>query len=133
MLYKDETYKIIGACMKVHRTLVAGFLENVYSEALSIELKEHITFELEKKLIVQYEDTILKKYYRTDFFCYNSIVVELKSLKYLSNKEITITQNNFKATNQPVGLLVAFGAPSLLYKRIYNNLHPINQENQEKQ
>lgn len=133
MLYKDETYKIIGACMKVHRTLVAGFLENVYSEALSIEFeKEHITFELEKKLIVQYEDTILKKYYRTDFFCYNSIVVELKSLNYLSNKEIAITQNYLKATNQPVGLLVAFGAPSLLYKRIYNNSHPLNQENQEK-
>ena len=117
--------------MKVHKNLGAGFLENVYSEALSIELsKADIPFEREKKLNVQYEDVILKKYYKTDFFCYDSIVVELKSLKYLSNNEIAITQNYFKATNQPVGLLVSFGAPSLLYKRIYNNSHPLNQENQ---
>ncbi len=129
MLYKDETYKIIGARMKVHhRNLLPGFLENVYSEALSIEFeKEHIPFEREKKLTVQYEDTVLNKYYRSDFFCYNSIIVELKSLNYLSNKEISITQNYLKATNQPVGLLVALGAPSLLYKRIYNNSHPLNQ------
>jgi hypothetical protein len=29
MLYEQETYKIIGACMKVHRILGAGFLESV--------------------------------------------------------------------------------------------------------
>lgn len=130
MLYKDETYKIIGACMKVHRNLGPGFLENVYSEALSLEFeKEQIPFEREKKLKVQYEDTTLNKYYRADFICYNSIIVELKALKYLSNKEIAITQNYLKATNQPVGLLVAFGAPSLLYKRIYNNSHPLLSHN----
>ena len=117
--------------MTVHRNLGAGFLENVYSEALSIELtKAEIPFEKEKKLNVQYEDTMLKKFYKADFFCYNSIIVELKSLKYLSNNEVAITQNYLKATHQPVGLLVSFGAPSLLYKRIYNNSHPLNQVNQ---
>lgn len=117
--------------MKVHKNLGAGFLENVYSEALTIELvKADIPFEQEKKLNVQYEDVLLKKYYKADFYCYNSIVVELKSMSYLSNNEIAITRNYLKATNQPIGLLVAFGAASLLYKRIYNNSHPIlNQEN----
>lgn len=63
VLYKDETYKIIGACMKVHKNLGAGFLENVYSEALTIEfVKAGIPFEQEKKLNVQYEDVLLKKY-----------------------------------------------------------------------
>ena len=39
ILYKDESFKIIGACMKVHRSLGAGFLEAVYEEALEKEFK----------------------------------------------------------------------------------------------
>ncbi len=32
LLFKDECYKIVGACMEVHRTLGCGFLEPVYQE-----------------------------------------------------------------------------------------------------
>lgn len=37
ILFKDESYQIIGACMKVYRTLGSGFLEAVYEEALEKE------------------------------------------------------------------------------------------------
>lgn len=44
ILYKDESYKIIGACMKVHRELGAGFLESIYEEALKKELGMLVNF-----------------------------------------------------------------------------------------
>ena len=38
ILYKTESYKIIGACMEVHNQLGTGFLEIVYKDALEVEL-----------------------------------------------------------------------------------------------
>ncbi len=50
LIYKEEPYKIIGACMNVHKELGCGFLEAVYQEALAIELRrQNIPFEQEKR------------------------------------------------------------------------------------
>ncbi len=38
LLYETETYKIIGACMEVHRTLGRGHKEIIYGDALDHEL-----------------------------------------------------------------------------------------------
>ena len=49
ILYKVESFRIIGACMEVHKILGSGFLESVYSDALELEFKKaDIPFEREK-------------------------------------------------------------------------------------
>ena len=84
LIYKEESYAIIGACMHIHSKLGASFLESVYSEALEIEFqKRNIPFEKEKKLPVYYEDKPLKKFFKADFVCYGKIIVELKSAKFI--------------------------------------------------
>jgi len=40
LLYKDECFKIIGICMKIHSILGKGFYEVVYKDALEIELQK---------------------------------------------------------------------------------------------
>lgn len=121
ILFKEESYKIIGACMEVHKKLNSGFLESVYSEALELELKKSgIPFEKEKKLPVYYEDKPLSKYFRADFVCFNSIILELKATKFLIEADNRQTINNVKATKYKPGLLINFGTPSLTYKRIVN-------------
>jgi len=34
LIFKEESFKIIGLCMEVHNNLGAGFLEIVYKDAL---------------------------------------------------------------------------------------------------
>ena len=72
ILFKNESYQIIGACFEVHKKLGPGFLESVYSEALELELKkENIPYCREKKLPVYYQDILLKKFFRADFVCFD--------------------------------------------------------------
>jgi len=117
-IFKDETYKIIGACMEVHKTLGNGFLEAVYQEALEEEFKlQNIPFEREKKISISYKDRMLHKYYIADFVCYNQIIVELKALSTLTSEHEAQILNYLKATEYNIGLLINFGEKSLQYKR----------------
>ncbi len=119
MIYKDEAYNIIGAAMKIHATLGCGFLEQVYQEALEIELKkQNIPFEREAPLSIEYDGITLNKQYLADFICYNKIIVELKAVKKLDNIHEAQVFNYLKATGFKLGLLINFGEASLEYKRI---------------
>ncbi|MCU0858169.1 MAG: GxxExxY protein [Pontiellaceae bacterium] len=116
---KDErTYKIIGACMEVHKHLGCGFLEAVYQDALEQEfILQGIPYQREAELSVFYKGKKLNSSYRVDFYCYDEIPVELKALTAMSGTEESQILNYLKASETHVGLLVNFGKPSLEYKR----------------
>ena len=53
IIYKEESYKVVGAAFKVYNALGHGFLEAVYQEALEIEFqRQGIPYEREKERIV---------------------------------------------------------------------------------
>jgi GxxExxY protein len=121
IILKPESYKIIGACFSVHKKLGAGFLESVYSEALGLEFtKADIPFEQEKRLPVYYEGLPLKKYFKADFVCYSTIILELKSSSFLTDIDCRQALNYLKATQFQFALLINFSESSLTYKRIIN-------------
>jgi GxxExxY protein len=112
LILKDEVYAVMGAAMEVYKVLGNGFLEQVYQEALEIELAERgIAFDPQKPLRVQYKGQILKKEYVADFVCFGQIIVELKALDKLTTKEESQLLNYLKITGFRVGLLVNFGQP----------------------
>ena len=118
IIFKEESYKIIGACMAVHKNLGYGFLESVYSEALELEfIKQNIPYEKEKKLPVFYDGQPLKKFFKADFVCYNSIILELKSAHFLTEADRKQALNYLKATKFKLAILINFGTPSLTYNK----------------
>ena len=121
ILYKEESFKIIGACMKVHRSLGAGFLEAVYEEALLKEfLIQNIPFKRQLKLELYYDNQKLNKYYRADFVCYDSIILEIKAVTHIPDIFYAQLKNYLKCTQMELGMLINFGTTSLTYKRIIN-------------
>lgn len=122
LLYEEETYKVIGACMTVHKNLGSGFLESVYQEVLAKEFrKEEIPFTQQQKLNLFYEGEKLNKYFNADFVCFDKIILEIKSVSFLNKNLESQIINYLKATNKEVGLLINFGEKSLKWKRFINS------------
>ncbi len=120
ILFKDESYKIVGACFEVYNELGCGFLEAVYQESLSIEFTlNSIPHIAQQKLQLRYKGNALKSVYIPDFLCFDSIIVEIKSVKELANEHRAQVHNYLKATALRLGLLINFGQhPKLEYERI---------------
>ena len=115
IIYKEESYKIVGAAFNVYNILGSGFLEAVYQEALEIEFqRQGIPFTREKELKIHYNGIELKQTYKADFICYDKIIVELKAVNTLEDIHRTQVFNYLHATGNKLGLLLNFGCPNEL-------------------
>ena len=115
---EEETYKIIGVCMEVHRNLGPGLLEVIYKDALEIELKQNnIPFEREKEFSIEYKGKILPHKFYADFVVNEDIILEIKAVKEFSNEHIAQILNYLKLAESEIGFLVNFQTKSLQYKR----------------
>ncbi len=118
-LYQEETYKIIGCCMEVHKTLGPGFSEIVFKDALEIEFKlNDIPYEREKVFTVDYKSHLLPHCFGVDFICYDKIVLEVKAQKKMIDDHYNQTINYLAVSKNRVGLAVNFGEKSLAFKRV---------------
>ena len=119
LIFKDESFKIVGACMAVHNELGSAFLEPVYQEALALEFdKRGILFSKEHRLEIYYKEAILEKKYYADFLCYDQIVVELKTCSALTDQHTAQALNYLSALKLNLSLLINFGTPRLQWKRV---------------
>lgn len=120
ILYREESYAIMGACFDVYNEKGNGFLEPVYQDCMEIELDyKKIPFEAQPKLNLFYREKKLKHYYVPDFICYGEIVLELKAVEKLTKEHYAQVFNYLKATGLKLGIIVNFGNyPDLEYKRI---------------
>ncbi|MBT5018738.1 GxxExxY protein [bacterium] len=120
ILFKEESYKIMGAMFNVYKEMGCGFLEPVYQECVDLELNDQkIPFASQVRLNLKYKQHQLNSVYIPDFICFNKIVVELKALHRITDENRAQVHNYLKATGYRLGIIVNFGHfPKLEYERI---------------
>lgn len=119
LIYKAESFKIVGLCMGVHRELGKGHDEIIYKDALQYALGiNQILFAREKEYRVQYKTIVLGHKYYADFVVFDKILLEAKAIDYLTEAHVKQVLNYLAASKLKLGLLVNFGEDSLVYKRV---------------
>ena len=117
--YQEESYKIIGICMEVHRILGKGFLEIVYKDALEYEFKQqNILYEREKKYEIEYKNIILPHHFYADFVVFDKIILEVKAQQGIVENHYKWVINYLTVSKCKLGLIVNFGEDSLITKRV---------------
>jgi GxxExxY protein len=111
------TEKIIGYAYKVYNTLGFGFMETVYENALSIELKKAgFRIEKQKAINVFYENERVG-FFKADIIVNDLVILELKSVQAIVKEFEVQLVNYLTATMKPVGLVLNFGPKRVEVKR----------------
>lgn len=122
IVFKEESYIIIGICIRVYEELGGGFLENVYEKALEKEFNSSgVPYDKQVKLNIKYKGENLDKYYVADFVVYDKIILEVKAVYGIINQHLSQTLNYLKATDMRLGIVVNFGHAKFQYRRVLNS------------
>ena len=118
--YEELTSKVIGCAMKVYNKMRSGYKEIIYSRCLAIEFeKTGIKYNREMEWPIYYDGIIVGRK-RVDYMIEDTISLELKAIKELTDKELNEGLNYLESHNLEIGLLINFGGPSLEFKRLFN-------------
>jgi GxxExxY protein len=119
LISKEQYYQIVGICMEVHRVLGGGLSEIIYKDALEYEFKQNgIPYKREKEYPVHYKNIVLPHKFYADFVVYDNIILEVKAISDIIEKNISQTINYVKLTKGRLGIIVNFGNTSLQHKRL---------------
>ena len=121
LLYPEESNRLVGLAMQLHRELGCGFKEKVYQDAFEVLLKENnIPYVREKHISLTYHGVVLQHDFFYDFFCYDKIGVEIKAHGEIKGEFVSQLINYIHVGNHQLGLLLNFGTTSLEYKFLPN-------------
>ena len=119
IILKEESYKLVGICMEIHRELGMGFKEIVYKDALEYEFKtKNISYTREKEFKIEYKGIILPHRYYADFIVFGSIILEVKASYMIVNNFVSQTINYLKASGLQLGIIANFGEKSFASQRV---------------
>lgn len=116
--HQELTGKIINCAFEVQNNLGCGFLEKVYQKALVYELHaKGLKIETEKPIKISYKGQNISTYI-ADFIIEDKVIVEIKTVEFLTKVHTAQVLNYLKASGYKVGLILNFARPRLEYKRV---------------
>ncbi len=116
----EELIELIKNCAKeVRAYLTPGFEENVYKNAMYLELKDHgVDVKTEIPIKVSYKGREVG-HYRADMIVEDKVIVELKAINTLTAIHVVQLVNYLTATGIDDGLLINFGGDRIQIQRKY--------------
>src|SRR5881409_1754982 len=108
--------EILKAAQSVHSKLGCGFIENVYSRALIIELKNtDFRIEREKLIKIWYGSKIVDKHL-LDLVINETVIIELKAARGIMPVHAAQMKSYLHATGYPLGIVLNFGMPEIQWE-----------------
>jgi GxxExxY protein len=118
MLHEPITNQIIGSFFEIYRAKGYGFLENVYTNSLAVELGiRRLQVKREVPVEVDWKGVVVGTY-RMDLLVENMVLVEVKAVDKLVDAHNRQLVNYLKATGIEVGLLLNFGPEPQFSRRV---------------
>ena len=100
---------IVNTSFKIHSELGPGLLESVYEEILAYELtKKGLTIEVQKPIIVNWDNRKMSVGFKADIIVENKVIIELKSVKEIDDRNKKQLLTYLKITGLKLGLLINF-------------------------
>jgi GxxExxY protein len=118
---RETTHHVIGAFCEVYNTLGYGFLENVYRDALELELTDRERIVRKEVFVpVWYKRSLISRQ-RVDLIVDEKVVVEIKSTEFLPHDSPRQLRNYLQATTFEVGMLLHFGPKARFYRLVHTH------------
>jgi GxxExxY protein len=122
--HADLTDLIIGAGFEVHNVMGGGFLEAVYVNALTVELRRRgVRVDRNVAFEVVYRGVSVGRYV-ADLVVDGKVIVETKVAKAIDLAHRAQVSNYLRASGLEVGLVINFGS-SVQFKRVVSSPHRV--------
>ncbi len=100
---------VIGCAIEVHKQLGPGLLESAYRECLAYELlQQGLYVSKEVPMPIIYKEVKLNHGYRMDLLVNNCVVIEIKSVEFISEVHEAQLLTYLKLGNYKLGLILNF-------------------------
>jgi len=117
MKFDDQSYRIIGCAMEVHRKLGPGLREKPYENALVIALrKEGLQPQQQRAYPIFYHEHIVGDCIPD--ISVGDLIVEVKSVDQLGDNEKAQALNYLRISGRELALVINFKNFSLTWERV---------------
>lgn len=116
-LINDLSYKIVGACIEVHKLAGPGLYEEIYHQCLEKEFNLlGLKYQSELEIPFLYKGSHIDCKVKCDFLIEELIVLELKSVTEIHQIHKAQTMNYMNLLKVPRSILVNFNVTNLYYE-----------------
>lgn len=118
ILFRDESYRIVGCGIEVLKGLGPGLLEKPYENALVVEFqRQGIAFSQQSRFPITYKGVQVGEHV-PDLIAFGSIVVDAKCVESITDEHRAVMLSYLRITGCRLGLYLNFKRAKLEVERI---------------